>query len=46
MEDIDSKATLELVSEEEQLFMSQVICEEVDLFYMDCYLREMLRKER
>lgn len=46
MEDIDSKATLELVSEEERLFMSQVICEEVDLFYMDCYLREMLRKER
>lgn len=46
MEDIDSKATLEMVSEEDRLFMSQVICEEADLFYMDCYLRELLRKER
>lgn len=46
MEDIDSKATLELISEDDRLLMSQVICEEVDLFYMDCYLREMLRQER
>ena len=46
MEDIDSKATLELISEDDRLLMSQVICEEVDLFYMDCYLREILRPER
>ena len=46
MEDIDSKATLELISEDDRLLMSQVICEEVDLFYMDCYLSEMLRPER
>ncbi|MBQ1953881.1 MAG: hypothetical protein IIV65_02875 [Alistipes sp.] len=46
MEDIDSKATLELISEDDRLLMSQVICEEVDLFYMDCYLREMLRQEK
>ena len=46
MEDIDSKATLELISEDDRLLMSQVICEEVDLFYMDSYLREMLRPKR
>lgn len=46
MEDIDSKATLELISEDDRLLMSQVICEEVDLFYMDCYLREMLCPKR
>lgn len=46
MEDIDSKTTLELISEDDRLLMSQVICEEVDLFYMDCYLREMLRQEK
>lgn len=45
MEDIDTTRTLEMVAEEEKLFMSQVICDEVDLFYMDCYLRELLRKE-
>ena len=46
MEDIDSKATLELISEDDRLLMSQVICEEVDLFYMDCYLREILSPKR
>ena len=46
MEDIDSKATLELISEDDRLLMSQVICEEVDLFYMDCYLRELFLKEK
>lgn len=45
MEDIDEKIKMEMVTDEERLFMNQVICEEADLFYMDCYLREMFNKE-
>ena len=45
MEDIDDKIQTEIIAEEDRLFMSQVICEEADLFYMDCYLREMFSKE-
>ena len=44
MEDFDSRVQIEMVADEEDLFMSQVICEEVDLFYIDCYLREMFNK--
>lgn len=46
MEDIDTKATTEMVSDEDWLFMNQVICEEADLFYMDCYLRELFQSEK
>ena len=45
MEDIDNKVLTEMVTDEDRLFMSQVICEEADLFYMDCYLRELFSKE-
>ena len=46
MEEIDGKVMVEMVSDEDRLFMNQVICEEVDLFYMDCYLRELFQKEK
>ena len=46
MEDIDGKITTEMVSDEDRVFMNQVICEEADLFYMDCYLRELFLKEK
>lgn len=45
MENIDNDVKIEIIADEERLFMSQVICEEVDLFYIDCYLREMFNKE-
>ena len=41
MEDFDDKIQTEIIAEEDRLFMSQVIREEADLFYMDCYLREL-----
>lgn len=43
MEDVDEKIKMEMVTDEERLFMNQVICEEADLFYMDCYLRELFQ---
>ena len=46
MEDIDNKVLTEMVTDEDRLFMNQVICEEADLFYMDCYLRELFQKEK
>ncbi len=45
MEDIDNKVQTEIAAEEDRLFMSQVICEEADLFYMDCYLRELFNPQ-
>jgi len=39
MEDLDGKVLTELVSDDDRLLMSEVICEEADLFYIDCYLR-------
>lgn len=45
MEDIDNKVQTEIAAEEDRLFMSQVICEEADLFYMDCYLRELFKPQ-
>ena len=41
MEDVDNKVQTEIIAYEDRLFMSQVICEEADLFYMDCYFREL-----
>ncbi|MBQ2007357.1 MAG: hypothetical protein IIV49_00450 [Alistipes sp.] len=45
MEDFDDKLQTEIIAEEDRLFMSQVICEEADLFYMDCYLRELFSQK-
>ena len=45
MEDFDDKLQTEIIAEEDRLFMSQVICEEADLFNMDCYLRELFSQK-
>ncbi len=44
MEDLDGKVSTESVSDD-RLMMSEVICEEADLYYIDCYLRELFRSE-
>ena len=43
MEDLDGKVLTELVSDDDRLLMSELICEEADMFYIDCYLRELFR---
>ncbi len=46
MEDLDSKLSSDLVSDDYELLLKEVICEEADLFYMDCYLQELFRGKR
>lgn len=46
MEDFDSKVSTELVSDDYELLLDAVICEEADLFYLDCYLQELFRGKR
>lgn len=41
MEEIDDKALLAV--DDEELFMTGVICGEHELLYLDSYLREVLR---
>ncbi len=36
---------MESVSDDDRLLMSEVIREEADLYYIDCYLRELFRCE-
>lgn len=44
MEDIDCKKIDDLLSDDEQLMHSEVICGEADLYYIDCYLQELFRQ--
>lgn len=46
MEDFDGKVSSDLISDDYELLLSEVICEEADLFYIDCYLRELFRGKR
>lgn len=46
MEDFDSRTSSELVSDDYELLLKEVICEEADLFYIDCYLRELFRGKK
>lgn len=46
MEDLDRKASSESVSDDYELLLKEVICGEADLFYIDCYLRELFRGKR
>lgn len=41
MEDLDGKVSATTVSDDDRLLMSNVICEDADLYYIDCYLREL-----
>lgn len=43
MENIDTIITSELIADEEKLMRSSVICDDADLFYIDCYLQELFR---
>jgi hypothetical protein len=38
MEQIDTNL---LEKDDDRLMMSHVICDEADLFYLDCYLKEL-----
>lgn len=46
MEDFDSRTSSESVSDDYELLLKEVICEEADLFYIDCYLRELFRGKK
>ena len=41
MENVDQNNVSDLIADEEKLLHSAVICEDVDLFYIDCYLKEL-----
>lgn len=43
MEDIDYKKFDEIISDDERLMYSEVICGEAELYYLDCYLQELFR---
>ncbi|MBQ3148160.1 MAG: hypothetical protein IJB87_02215 [Alistipes sp.] len=47
MEEFDTLNTFDSALDEEQLMMNEVICGDAELFYMDCYFRELfLYKEQ
>ena len=41
MENMDVNFSSDLLADEERLLHSAVICDDVDLFYIDCYLKEL-----
>jgi hypothetical protein len=45
MENADTNFNSELFADEERLMRSSVICDDADLFYIDCYLQELFRSE-
>ena len=47
IEEFDTLNTFDSALDEEQLMMNEVICGDAELFYMDCYFRELfLYKEQ
>lgn len=45
MEDLDCKKIDDLIPEDERLMNDEVICGEAELYYLDCYLQELFRKD-
>lgn len=45
MENVDINLSSDLLADEERLLHSAVICDDAELFYIDCYLRELFRQE-
>lgn len=45
MENIDTNFISDFKADDERLMHSMVICEDADLFYIDCYLQELFRCE-
>ena len=43
MDEIDKAINDDFLTDDERMLHSDVICGEADLFYLDCFLREMLR---
>ena len=43
MENVDIDLSSNCIADEEQLFHSAVICDDAELFYIDCYLKELFR---
>lgn len=43
MDEFDKTSIDDFLTEDEKLLHSDVICGEADLFYLDCFLSEMLR---
>lgn len=41
MDEFDTLNTFDSACDDEQLMMSEVICGDAELFYMDCYFREL-----
>ena len=41
MEEFDTLSPLNSALDDEQLMMNEVICGDAELFYMDCYFREL-----
>ncbi|MBO5894042.1 MAG: hypothetical protein J6Q31_07260 [Alistipes sp.] len=45
MENVDINLSSDLLADEERLLHSAVICDDAELFYIDCYLRELFSLE-
>ena len=45
MENADKNFNLDLIADDERLMHSAVIGDDADLFYIDCYLQELFRRE-
>ena len=45
MENTDIDLSSNPIANEEQLFHNTVICDDAELFYIDCYLRELFRQD-
>lgn len=45
MENLDINLSLDLLADEEHLMRNAVICEDAELYYIDCYLTELFRRE-
>ncbi|MBP3332099.1 MAG: hypothetical protein J6K90_05995 [Tidjanibacter sp.] len=43
MDEIDKAINDDFLTDDERMLHSDVICGEADLFYLDCFLSEMLR---
>ena len=43
MEDVDLNVVEDFFTDDDHLMNSEVICGEAELYYLDCYLKELFR---
>ena len=43
MDEFDKALKNDFLTEDERLLHAEVICDDAELFYLDCFLSEMLR---